>query len=93
MLTVSSEKFPTEVDEIIDSEALLDIKITKHRKKKSLNANAYAWVLMQKIAEKTNSDKWSVYFAMSAKVFKKFYPYYSQRECSGTNERTIQDLY
>lgn len=39
----------------------LDITAKKHRRKRSLDANAYAWVLMQKIAEKSNTDKWSVY--------------------------------
>ncbi len=39
----------------------LDITAKKHRRKRSLDANAYAWVLMQKIAEKTHTDKWSVY--------------------------------
>ena len=33
----------------------------KKRKKRSLDSNAYAWVLMQKIAEATHSDKWEVY--------------------------------
>ena len=39
----------------------LRIEAKKFRKKRSLDANAYAWVLMQKIAEAVNSDKWSVY--------------------------------
>ena len=39
----------------------LDIVAKKHRRRRSVDANAYAWVLMQKIAEKTNTDKWSVY--------------------------------
>ena len=39
----------------------LQIKATKHRERRSLDANAYAWVLMQKIAEATDTDKWSVY--------------------------------
>lgn len=29
--------------------------------KRSLDANAYCWVLLQKIAERIGSDKWSVY--------------------------------
>lgn len=39
----------------------LTIKATKYRKKRSLDANAYAWVLMQKLAEATHQDKWTVY--------------------------------
>lgn len=48
-----------EVDKLKDSK--LSIKAVKHREKRSLDSNAYAWVLMQKIAEAVNSDKWSVY--------------------------------
>lgn len=39
----------------------LAIKISKHKKKRSLDANAYAWVLIGKIAEKTNVAKNEVY--------------------------------
>lgn len=47
-------------DGIKDCEKL-SIKAVKHREKRSLDANAYAWVLMQKLAEAVNSDKWSIY--------------------------------
>lgn len=39
----------------------LTIKIDKFKKKRSLDANAYAWVLIGKIAEKTNIPKNEVY--------------------------------
>ena len=39
----------------------LTIKINKYRNKRSLDANAYAWVLIGKIAEKTNVPKVEVY--------------------------------
>lgn len=39
----------------------LSIKATKFRQKRSLDANAYAWVLMTKIAEKIGSSKDEVY--------------------------------
>lgn len=42
----------------------VSVKAKKWRNKRSLDANAYAWVLMQKIAEKINSDRWSVYLEM-----------------------------
>ena len=48
------------VDDLKDCEKL-DIKISKHKKKRSLDANAYAWVLISKIAEKTNVSKTEVY--------------------------------
>lgn len=39
----------------------LDIQIKKHRKKRSLSANAYAWVLIDKIADALQQDKETVY--------------------------------
>lgn len=39
----------------------LSIKITKYTKKRSLDANAYCWVLIGKIAEKTNVPREEVY--------------------------------
>ena len=38
-----------------------DVKIVPHRKKRSLSANAYAWVLIDKIAKKTGIKKDDVY--------------------------------
>lgn len=42
----------------------LRIKAERWRDKRSLNSNAYAWVLLQKLAEKIHSDKWTVYMDM-----------------------------
>ena len=39
----------------------LQIDVDKWRAKRSLNANAYCWKLITEIADKTNTDKWSVY--------------------------------
>lgn len=39
----------------------LDIRAVKHREKRSLDANAYAWVLMTKIAAEIGSNKEDVY--------------------------------
>lgn len=40
---------------------LLDVEIKKHRERRSLDANAYCFVLCQKIAEKIHSTKELVY--------------------------------
>lgn len=40
---------------------LLDVTIKKHRKKRSLTANAYCWVLLDKLAEKLNTTKTELY--------------------------------
>lgn len=40
---------------------VLSIKIGKKTKKRSLDANAYAWVLLSKLAEKLNKSKTEIY--------------------------------
>lgn len=60
-----------EIEKIKDCERL-DIKAAKHREKRSLDSNAYAWVLMQKIAEAVHSDRWSVYIEMLKKYSRDF---------------------
>ena len=57
-----NEDITASIDKIRDKMLNLTAKI--HRKKRSLDANAYAWVLMQKIAEAIHTDKWSVYLMM-----------------------------
>lgn len=48
------------VDELKSHEKLT-LKVSKFKKKRSLDANAYAWTLIGKIAEKTNVPKNEVY--------------------------------
>lgn len=60
-----------EVDNIKNVEKL-SIRAVKHRGRRSLDSNAYAWVLMQKIAEAVNSDRWSVYLEMLKKYSREF---------------------
>ena len=57
-LTVSSDFRPL-FDELAGKE--LDVEIKQHRKKRSLSANAYCWVLVDKIAARSGVDKASVY--------------------------------
>ncbi len=57
--TVNEKSALAAVDSIKDCK--LNIKAVKFRNKRSLDSNAYAWKLMQQIAEAINSDKWSVY--------------------------------
>lgn len=54
-------------DELKASEKL-SFKVGKFRKKRSLDANAYAWVLIGKIAEKTNVPTTDVYRAAIKEV-------------------------
>jgi hypothetical protein len=57
-----NEDITASIDKIRDK--LLNLTAKIHREKRSLDANAYAWVLMQKIAEAIHTDKWSVYLMM-----------------------------
>ena len=45
----------------------LSISIKQHREKRSLDANAYCWVLLQKLAEALDSDKDTLYEEMICK--------------------------
>ena len=51
--------FRSDFDELKDSD--VDVTIRKHRNRRSLDANAYAWVLIDKIAEKMHLPKEAVY--------------------------------
>ena len=51
--------FSEEFDELKDAD--VDVEITKHLEKRSRNANAYMWVLCDKIADKIGSTKAEVY--------------------------------
>lgn len=70
-LSINERSALQEIDSIKDCEKL-SIKAVKHRNKRSLDSNAYAWVLMQKITEAVNSDRWSVYLEMLKKYSREF---------------------
>ena len=42
----------------------LRVRVVQYREKRSLDANAYLWVLLQKMTEVLKSDKWSLYLQM-----------------------------
>lgn len=50
-----------ELKNVIANGKTLDVEIKQHRNKRSLDANAYLWVLCQKIAEVIKSTKEEVY--------------------------------
>ena len=50
-------------DELRDVEKIA-VKIDKYREKRSLNANAYAWLLIAKIADIHNASKEEIYLQM-----------------------------
>lgn len=55
----TTEDFSEAFDSLSGKE--VNIEITQARRKRSLDANAYAWVLIDKIAEKTGLRKTEVY--------------------------------
>lgn len=42
----------------------LDIKLGKHREKRSLDANAMLWACLGEIAQALSTDKWEIYLQM-----------------------------
>lgn len=48
----------------LDKDTIWDIKIDKHRNKRSLDANAYSWVLQTEIANTLRLSKEEVHFEM-----------------------------
>lgn len=64
-LTFAINETP-DIESIQDCEKL-NIKATKYRAKRSLDANAYAWVLITKIAEVIKSSKEEVYESLLQK--------------------------
>lgn len=69
--SINENSAVNEIEKIKDCEKL-SIKAVKHRNRRSLDSNAYAWVLMQKIAEAINSDKWEVYLQCLQKYSREF---------------------
>jgi hypothetical protein len=63
-LTCNRQEIATDIQElkdIVSKGKLLAVEIKQHRQKRSLDANAYCWVLCQKIAEVIRSTKEEVY--------------------------------
>ena len=57
-VTVNAD-FSNEYDELKDCD--INVEIKKYSKRRSLDANAYAWTIIDKIAEKTKIKKSEVY--------------------------------
>ena len=66
ILLNNKNSFNDEYNKIKDIDNL-DIIIKKHRNKRSLDANAYLWLLLQKMAEVLESDKDTLYLDMLGK--------------------------
>lgn len=64
-VTFSSKERPNmqELQNIMQHDNV-SVTAKKASKRRGLDANAYLWVLLQKIAETVKSDKWSIYLKM-----------------------------
>lgn len=61
-IRIPKSKVASMIDDLNNlKDEVLDIEIKKHRNKRSLNANNYAWQLIHKIAEITGEDAEEVY--------------------------------
>lgn len=49
---------------VIENKKMLSVEIKQHRKRRSLDANAYAWVLMSKMADVLRTSKEEIYLQM-----------------------------
>lgn len=58
---VSGAEDLNNVAKLKENKSLCNIEIKKHREKRSLSANAYCWVLIEKIAEKMKMSKEEIY--------------------------------
>jgi hypothetical protein len=61
-LSINEKNAISEIDKLKDDK--LSIKITKHRKKRSLDANGLFWHCLGQIAAVLRTDKWEVYLQM-----------------------------
>ena len=56
---IESDKTSEELDGLLSSE--VDVEIRKHRERRSLDSNAYCWVLLNKLSEKLNIPAVDIY--------------------------------
>lgn len=49
------------IDEELDLDKVYTIEIKPYKSKRSLDQNRTAWLIIEKIAEETQNDKWSIY--------------------------------
>lgn len=64
IISFETDASPSEALENLMQEDDLDIKFDKHRKRRSLNANALLWECLGQIAAVLRTDKWTVYLTM-----------------------------
>jgi hypothetical protein len=64
VLTMKSATDISSLKEIVKSKKLLSIEIKQHRFSRSLNSNAYLWVLLERMADALKTSKDELYLLM-----------------------------
>ena len=65
-LCIKASQFPDHIGNLLhvcqgfEPEQLIDIQIDKHRQRRSLDANAYCWVLLDKLAAFRGMGLWAL---------------------------------
>lgn len=70
-LTLQDKTNMHHIQELIDhvnNGKLIDLEVKKHRRKRSLDANSYMWMLLHKMAIKLNSSKEEIYIEIIRRV-------------------------
>ncbi len=62
--TLTTKQDVSDLKAICDKKKLIAIECKEHRKKRSLDANSYAWVLITKIADTLRTSKEELYIEM-----------------------------
>ena len=63
-LALTSKRDISDLKAIVADKKLLTVEISKQKKKRSLDANSYAWVLITKIADVLRTSKEELYIEM-----------------------------
>jgi len=95
-LTMASDCRQTvsDMSEVITKGKTLNVEIKQHRAKRSLDSNAYLWILLQKIASALNTSKDDVYLHMLERygVFTHIVVKLHAVDKFKENWRTVKDL-
>ena len=70
LITFSTDELPNSITDMTDD--VMTIEVKKKSRKRSLDANKYAWLIMSKIADQMKLDKESVYENMLTKYGQPF---------------------
>jgi hypothetical protein len=63
-LALTTKQDISELKQVIENKKLLEVEVKQQRKKRSLDANSYCWVLITKIADVLRTSKEELYIEM-----------------------------